>query len=399
MRFTAWRHASTRHSMKRNTIIYPSVKRIDERHSLTLRDYAAAQRDDIMPKHVVAIRLTNHWGFIVVQQIMRHHDDFDFEIWGLDSNVEDEYDFEFSGIKFRMFPDSGDQKQLVGALLSHPPSIVHMHAAGSDLHAANHIFRSIHNMHKIVQTFHSSLVEGGDYSQRGFEYTDALFFCNCDPALRIGDVYGCSTTQVTVGVDFDTFVPGDKQEARKRLGIPKDAFVLISTSRLIKGKRLRLVIDALREVESGEWLYGILGMGPEEQDLKEAASFVSHPENIRFCGHVPRVGQVLIDYLNAADVLVHPSEVEGGPLAIIEAIACECPVLCTDTGTVASFLRRNDAGIVVPVDQENAFKKALIECIETRTVPGLADRDAARLLFDEEYTSRKIHRVYRDLLR
>lgn len=126
------------------------------------------------------------------------------------------------------------------------------------------------------------------------------------------------------GVDFTKFVPCDKKQVRRELGVDEQKLVFIATGSMIPRKRIDETVDAFlagKPHEDAElWL---LGDGILLEDLK--AKYAGE-KNVRFLGKQSQVSR----YLSAADVFVSSSESEGMPNAVLEALACGLPVFLSD---------------------------------------------------------------------
>lgn len=110
----------------------------------------------------------------------------------------------------------------------------------------------------------------------------------------------------------------DPSEHRAALGFRPDRPLLVFVGRFVPKKRLPLVraMAALRP----DWQWCVIGHGPEEP-------LAWGLPNVRV---LPPMGQpALASYYRAADLLVLPSEGEGFPLVIQEAMACGLPACVT----------------------------------------------------------------------
>lgn len=147
-------------------------------------------------------------------------------------------------------------------------------------------------------------------------------------------------TLVSNGVDPEAWEFSDeaRTSARAELGLPSDATVGLTASRLHRQKGVDIAIDALTLVAGRRDAYLIVcGSGPEESALKERARAAGIFERVRFVGtqgqlHVAR-------WMSAADLLVFPTRRhEGLPLSILEALANGLPVVTVANARVPDSL-------------------------------------------------------------
>lgn len=123
-----------------------------------------------------------------------------------------------------------------------------------------------------------------------------------------------------------------KKEAREKLGIDQNNFVIFSLRRLEYRMGIHNAIDAINKLELGndkKVLYLIGGKGPYEKILKEKSK--SHIDKFKFLGYIP--DNKLNLYYCASDLFLVPSiDLEGFGLVILESLSMSLPVLVTPQG-------------------------------------------------------------------
>lgn len=110
-------------------------------------------------------------------------------------------------------------------------------------------------------------------------------------------------------------------DLRRRLGLPLNAFIVLSTNLLDSIKDPLLLIHAFSEARIPNSFLVMLGDGNLQDECMKYKT-----ENILFTGRVSNVK----DYLYAADVLVSASKSEGLPYAILEAACSGIKMILTD---------------------------------------------------------------------
>jgi teichuronic acid biosynthesis glycosyltransferase TuaC len=123
------------------------------------------------------------------------------------------------------------------------------------------------------------------------------------------------------GVDLDRFRPLDRRAARQRLGLdPDEPFLLFCHDPARPDKRFDLAREAAGDVR------------------------------LRTLGQVAPDDVVL--WHNAANAVLVPSDYEGFGLAVLEALACDVPVLATPTGCHPVALHGVAGALCAPFDRE-----------------------------------------------
>jgi len=138
---------------------------------------------------------------------------------------------------------------------------------------------------------------------------------------------------------------------------PRRPFVL-AVGRLSPEKGFDLLIQAFRSVveRHPDWSLTIIGEGSRDGELKALAHKFLPPESIRFLGTVKDPEH----YYRIAGLFVLPSRFEGFPNALLEAMACGCAVLATDSPGGTSVMVRNGVnGLLVPPGDVEALARGM----------------------------------------
>lgn len=141
---------------------------------------------------------------------------------------------------------------------------------------------------------------------------------------------GC-VREIPQPVDFDRFYPipeNEQRELRDKLGIRNDNRVLLTVGRLSERKGMNDVVTAARKLAArdADVQWYVAGDGPLRERLSEAPL-------VETVGRVPH--ERMPDYYRAADLVVHPSLIEGLPNVLLEAAACGTPTLSRRVGDAA----------------------------------------------------------------
>lgn len=140
-----------------------------------------------------------------------------------------------------------------------------------------------------------------------------------------------------------------------------EAPVLLSVGRLAAQKNQSVLIRAFARVQpqTGSKL-ALIGIGPLEQDLRELAQRLGLAEHIIFLGWQENPYK----FMRRATGLVLSSDYEGFPSALVESMACGCPVIATDCPYgPAEILEKGKYGLLVPVGDEEALAGAMLHLL------------------------------------
>ena len=158
------------------------------------------------------------------------------------------------------------------------------------------------------------------------------------------------------------------REVRARHAIPPMAPLAITLGGNHKGKGLHLLARAwpavVRNCPEARWVLG----GPAHPWLDEAVwpelrrADVAH--TVTACG--PLEGLDVFRHLASADLHVNPSLCESLNMVTVEAAAVGTPTITSDGAGVAHWVRRFDAGQVVPRSQVGALADAIISAFRNK---------------------------------
>jgi glycosyltransferase involved in cell wall biosynthesis len=148
------------------------------------------------------------------------------------------------------------------------------------------------------------------------------------------------------GIDRQLFHLRDRAVAKASLRVQGP--LLLCVGNLTPIKRQSLAIDALAQLPGATLL--IAGAGPERARLAARARGLGLSDRVRLLGTVPH--PLLPAFYAAADMLIHPSSVEGFANVRLEALACGTPVVTTNVGSAHELIDRPEAGRIVEARAE-----------------------------------------------
>ena len=131
---------------------------------------------------------------------------------------------------------------------------------------------------------------------------------------------------------------------------------ILSLARMMPQKRLDLLLLAFAQIRPADARLIILGDGPERPRLEALAQSLGIADRVNMPGFV----EDALPWLRSADLLALSSDYEGLPAVVLEAFACNLPVVTTDSFDAAwSMVGRAPRCAVVPLGDVDALAKAI----------------------------------------
>ncbi|MCW3982505.1 MAG: glycosyltransferase family 4 protein [Candidatus Bathyarchaeota archaeon] len=221
-------------------------------------------------------------------------------------------------------------------------------------------FIDYNNIFNEVEKFND--VSVGKQNLRNADKIICISSATKDYVLRLG----AKPSKVQViynGVDLARFRPikGKKEEMRRKLGIPKDAVVVLTVRRLVYKNGVDTLLDCanIAVKKNPKIFFVAVGKGPDLENVRAQVASLGINGNFKLTGFVSDTD--LASYYNLADMFVLPSKSgEGLPLVALEAMACGVPVIATEVGGIAEIPVR-EFGKLVPPNQPQRLAEAVLE--------------------------------------
>jgi glycosyltransferase involved in cell wall biosynthesis len=185
-------------------------------------------------------------------------------------------------------------------------------------------------------------------------------------------------TQLPTCVDTTEFHPRCSAEARAELGIPQNCTVFVNNGRIGRLKGWELLMDAFEQFHRVDHsaMLCFAGDGEDRPLLEERIRERNLESSVRITGFL-KPAQIA-SYLNAADVAVFGSFVEGWSVSMLEALACGKPIVTTDVSGTDAMIVEGQNGFVLdhrdPLRFAQAMQSALALPGADRVSTSIADR-------------------------
>lgn len=172
--------------------------------------------------------------------------------------------------------------------------------------------------------------------------------------------YGAKIFHMPHSVDIDLFVP----PIHKR---PSDKVKVLYVGKLYQIKGIPRIINLIKKHEWQNIEFWIAGGGPCE---KEIVNMQKENYPVRYLGYIGNRNDLVSIYQNS-DVLILPSYRENFGIVLIEAMACQLPVITTDCAGPREIVEDGVNGMILPQNNEESFKDAILALANS---PALRDK-------------------------
>jgi glycosyltransferase involved in cell wall biosynthesis len=136
----------------------------------------------------------------------------------------------------------------------------------------------------------------------------------------------------------------------------------------------------------------LVGEGPQQREIERLIAQKGAGSYIRVLGYRSDVSAIL----KRLDVFVLSSLSEGAPIALLEAMSAQRPIVATAVGGIPALLANGECGLLVPPGNVEAMAQAILELLTNKTkAQELARR--ARERFLQEYTIDRMGERYLEL--
>lgn len=186
-----------------------------------------------------------------------------------------------------------------------------------------------------------------------------------------------------------------RSKARELLGLPEDAFVIGTIGRLVPVKAHTHLIEAFATIKDDfpEALLAIIGEGRSRDELE--ALIRAHRMEQRV--HLLGARDDALQYVKAYDVFVMSSVSEGLPLALLEGMSGQLPVVGSDIDSMRPILE-DCGGRTYPVGQPLVLAERLREVMSLSKTERAEEGKRSYAYLCRSHAIEDFRKRYRDLL-
>jgi glycosyltransferase involved in cell wall biosynthesis len=245
------------------------------------------------------------------------------------------------------------------------------------------------------------------------QHTDGIIAGNLDGAkiLRQRGYQGAVKVMPQLGVDETLFRRSGKDpDLSRRFGIESTDFVVGFVGRFVEEKGLLTLASALAGLKKSSWKWLLVGQGKLRTHLAEKCIEWGISDRIIWVESVSH--EQIPPYINLMNCLVLPSQTsykfktltavgwkEQFGHVLIEAMACQIPVIGSDCGEIPHVI--GDAGLVFPEGNAGVLRECLQQLMERQELAAdLGDRGYHRAMsnYTNKALAEQLLEFYKELL-
>lgn len=231
-------------------------------------------------------------------------------------------------------------------------------------------------------------------------YTDVLITINAEDFERVKKSFKADNIKYIpgVGIDIDKFSKTDVNQTlkRKSLKLPKDAFVMLSVGELNKNKNHEVVIRALAKLNNSKIHYVVCGQGPLEKHLKSLIKELNLKNQVHLLGFRTDVAEIY----KISDIFIFPSFREGLSVALMEAMASQLPVICSNIRGNSDLINDGEGGYLVKPNSVEEIVYAINKMtkdLDLRENMGQVNLEKVKL-YSLGHVKKQMQEIYREVL-
>lgn len=370
------------------------------------------------------------WFHQLSREILKIDKNFDFEVWQPDLRADKVYSHTFADrLIHRSFP-AQRRKKIYGVklintvkscaltsellrLCKRERTYIHLHGCFNDI--TNSIIANLQNA-PIVFSFYGEinlpsvrffaptwnlpskfvLFAQHLWLKKYINKIDFITYMNDKHLSHLLNIYSGKVKKLSMGCDFSFWTKISQERCRRKLGLPRNKFIMITTASFRDIKQIDKFIETLTSISKRyNFLYILAGHGTGEYEryLKKIALPLIEQKKIFFTGYLKM--DELLEYLNSADLFVSTSCSEGSSVSVMEAFACCLPVFSTNVGGTSEFMLREGAGCLVGIKDCEGWRQRLEDIISNGKLPEVINTEAARNLYDWGNVAKRFIAIYK----
>jgi glycosyltransferase involved in cell wall biosynthesis len=195
--------------------------------------------------------------------------------------------------------------------------------------------------------------------------------------------------------------PEERRRKRQEAGIGEDEILLVNAARLAPEKAQDQLLQSFRTVQdrfpnARLWILGV-GLDAVERKLR----LLIEELNLHSTALLKGFRSDLLSVLEVADLMVHPSHVEGIPQSIMAGMAAGLPIVASRVGGMGEVIVDGKTGLLVEENDVRAFGSAVIGLLDDPARAAALGAAARKRIEDElstEVAVREVENLYLQMM-
>ncbi len=207
-------------------------------------------------------------------------------------------------------------------------------------------------------------------------YADEIIVLSRGVQQYFADTYGRKTVFIPNGVGRPNVLPA--KLIKEKYGLDKDSYILF-LGRLVPEKGIQYLIKAFKQIDTDKKLVIAGGSSDSDEFMQELTRLAADDPRILFTGFVQ--GHMLAELYSNAYVYCLPSDLEGMPLSLLEAMSYGNCCLASDIAECAEVLE--DKGVLFQRGSVESLKQKLEELFQHPEQVGRYREEATKYICDK----------------
>lgn len=166
-------------------------------------------------------------------------------------------------------------------------------------------------------------------------------------------------------------------------------FVIGYIGQLIPRKGVDILLKAVAELESTNWRLAIVGDGHAQAELSRLARDSGLGDRVSFYGF----RRDRLSFLKGCDIFVLPSRLEGVPRCVMEAMACNVPIVASDIPGCRDLVKHGTTGLLFRPDCADELREMVMRLLSDGALRAQLASSARRTV-EEEWSAATMAKRY-----
>ncbi len=234
------------------------------------------------------------------------------------------------------------------------------------------------------------------------QYVDIISEQAESALMEIKRIYTGRIEKITMGCDFDFWRPVPSAQVKRTLqnnwNISLCKTVFLATGNFVPRKQLDKLIECFSRIKNRTDFFLIIAGHGDDTNTNSLSTLIKPLVLQKKAFLHPYVdGAKLRNLYWSSDVYLSTATDEGGPVSVIKAMACRLPVVTTPVGVTYELLKRENAGLILPVRNYSEWQNTINNILDNGP-PSLINVNAAKETFNWRVIADKFIAAYEETL-